>query len=238
MWVAPLLQGAGQLQAGAGQWQLVANVVQTSTATTSTTNSPTFAVSIGQLIVVAYGWEANDGGTVSITDSVGNTYTALTLYTSAGPQWMKLFYSIATVESASNIVTITSASVSYRNLTVQVFQPPPGNVSIDTHSGGAVPNVQNLTGINVDPLTTSSSLITFSSKIFNNGVYEPGEIGWQTTDRTPYFISMFQNVSNGDPRPVGVDRTGGTTQYVYAWASFTVTGTGNQFFLLFQICII
>lgn len=225
MFFPPLLQGAAQQQAGAGQWQFVANAVATNQASATTTVSSAFAVSVGQLIIVAYGWEANDGGTVSLTDSAGNTYTGLTRYTSSGPQWMQLFYCVATAASASNAVTVTtSLSVSFRNLTVQVFQPPPGTASLDTSSGGSASSVINLTGVNVDPVTTGSSLITFSSKIYNTGTYDPGEIGWQETNETNYFISMFQNVSNGDPRPVGVKRTfGAATQYVYAWASFTIS---------------
>ena len=225
MWFTPLLQGAAQQQAGAGQWQFVANAVFSNTGSAITAVSPSFAVSVGQLVVVSYGWEQNAGGTVSVTDSAGNTYTALTKYTSNGPQWVQLFYTVATAASASNVVTATAGlSVSFRNLTVQVFQPPPGTVSIDTSSGGSSTTVLNLTGVNVDPVATGSSLVTFSSKVFNSGTYDPGEIGWQETDATSHFISMFQNVSSGNPRPVGVKRVvGGTTSYVYAWASFVVT---------------
>jgi hypothetical protein len=233
MWLTPILPAAQQ-QSGKGQWQLVSDAGATSTSVLATSiASNSFAVSVGQLIVVGVGWETGDTTTV-ITDSAGNSYTGLTTYSSSNNQWIKSYYTVATAGSSSNILTaVFGSSVGYRNLWIQVFQPPSGTVVLSSSTGGEATNVASFS-TTVSPSFTGSGLLVFTAKIFNNGVYTPAEIGWQQSPTTfsNYGISQFRNVSDNSTVAVGVKRsTTATTQHTYTVLNFysvpTPTASGD-----------
>lgn len=225
MFFTPLLQEAAQQQAGDGQWNYITNAAAVNFVSGTTIATPSFAVSVGQLVVVFFGFETTDS-TVSVSDSAGNTYTALTKYSSAGLQWIQMFYTVATFASASNVVTATnSIAANYRNLVATVYQPPIDKVLLDTSSGGSVAASVNISGIAVDPITSRSSLLVFGTKSFDSptSMY-PNSIGWQSGGYVSSLLAMYQNASDGAVRLAGADKTGGgfTPDWVYAWAVFAI----------------
>ncbi len=81
----------------------------------TTLNLTAFTATAGRTIVVTAGHETSDV-TMSVTDTAGNTYVALTERAhSNGDNWVQIFYAKNITGHAANVVTITfSSAVSYR----------------------------------------------------------------------------------------------------------------------------
>lgn len=87
----------------------------------------------GDLVVVGIGW--SDGGTVSgVTDTAGNTYSALTKRTAGATGFMQFWYVIGATANASNVVT-AAMSQSNNYTTIFVWDVPvTATPSYDTDS--------------------------------------------------------------------------------------------------------
>lgn len=204
----------------ASDWTHVVSSTMGFGSTASTTRSTgSFAVSIGQLVIVAASWENNDGTSRSVTDSAGNTYTALTLRSDSPRQWSQLFYTVATNASASNVATInTTASVGYSSVVAVVFNHPSGTVTVDSEGGGAVASTQD-TSTAIDPTFTGAGIVVYAAKNYTTGTTTNGS-GWSLIATNNFFTAEYQIVANGNAITGVVDRSSGSTQYADAWVAF------------------
>ena len=111
-------------------------VAQTAAASTNTTNVTTAAITTTGatlLIVVVGQYETSPVGTV--TDSKGNTWTALTSQGLSGNVREKVFYTVPTTVGTGHTVTYTGTGADYPALCVAAFAGVLGTSPLDQTAG-------------------------------------------------------------------------------------------------------
>ena len=185
--------------------------------------APAFNLAAGRLVLVALKWETSTG-TVTVADTAGNTYVALTVKSDASVQSVQIFYCLSSTANASNVVTATlPAGATFRNIFVIPYTPS-GAASFVAESNGA--------GNSTLPLTGSFTAANLGFAVVSNfgGLASSPNAGWtEQADQGP------NNGSSADDR---IDTPGGTitagctiasaNPWVIAAASFADTPTGPQ----------
>lgn len=99
----------------------VQQVTANNTASGTSLASAAAATTAGNHLFVHLRWETADT-TVTVTDSAGNTYTALTASKSGQGAHSQWFYCLNALGSASNVITVTwAAAQGYRSLRLMEF---------------------------------------------------------------------------------------------------------------------
>jgi hypothetical protein len=133
-----------------------ANAAGTGTATTSAVNTSGAA-----LIVVSISWFA---GTPTLSDSAGNTWTALTTYGDTGnsADYCKLYYCVNPATSASHTFSVHSTATGYPVICVQAFSYSSGTPSLDAATGfnGTGTNTTTLQPGSLTPAGNNELLVT------------------------------------------------------------------------------
>lgn len=110
-----------------------------SNGTTAATGA--WSLTTGNHVFVYVRWEVNSGPTITLSDTAGNTYTALTQVwaSQVGGQW---FYCLNATGNASNVVTATfSSAAAYKAVRAITLSGSTPTVALATASGVSVNSV-------------------------------------------------------------------------------------------------
>ena len=132
-------------------------------------------VTVGNLIFVEVGWEVSDGTISSITDSIGNTYTALPSIVNGGNQ-SKAFYAFSTASGADTIAVKFTNTGSYVGMLLAEYS---GVTQIDTHNEG-IGNSNAIASPAITP-STNGELLTGYADANNNAWGAGGAFTQRTT---------------------------------------------------------
>ena len=198
-----------------------------------TRTTPTFVATAGNLLVVAISFGQTGGNSItSVTDTAGNTYTALSTGTTLSggiPTVAQLWYCLSTAGSASNAVTVTQSGGSGGNsptLDVTVLQ-------YNTSSGSWSYASQNTGGTDYAPLpvTTGSFTIPANSvavghyaSYYNNTlpIDSDGDTIAQTMESVGWQLERISaNTVTGQTFTSGDSQSGGYSRIAWAVGVFT-----------------
>lgn len=190
----------------------------------TTIATPAFNLGAGKLVLVGLKWEASTG-TVSLADTAGNVYVALTQKSDASVQAVQVFYRLSSLANASNVITATlPAGSTFRNI-VAIPYTPNGVASFIAEANGA--------GNSTLPLTGSLTAADLGFAVVSNfgGLASSPNAGWtEQADQGP------NNGSSADDRidsPGGTITAGCTIASANAWviaaASFKDTPLGPTY---------
>lgn len=171
--------------------------------------SGTFPVSAGQSIAVYVGWYTT--ATVTVTDSMGNTYTPCTAVSTTGPTKGQWFYCLNIgSSSSSNVITVTFSTASDYTTGQFILLGGGGLKQFDTTASGTA----------TDTSVTSGSFSTAGA-----GIVLVGRTAYNAQS-TATFSSPYTTI-NGFPTGYNYNSS---AQNIFSAAQtgITVTETGNS----------
>ena len=174
-------------------------------------NSGTFPVNVGESIAVFVGWYSASV-TVTVSDSMGNTYSSVASVSGTGPTVGQWFYTLNVGStSSSNVVTVTFSSAT--SFTTAQF------VRL---TGGLLKQFDTSTSAN----TTNTNISSPSFNTAAAGIVLAGRIGYNAQSSSSWSGSY----SAINAFPTGGFLYNSTAQLTYASATsgITVTETGNS----------
>lgn len=138
-----------------------ANPAGSNSGSSTTIAAPAIAVATGELVVVSVRWEgggANDAATITVADTIGNTYTVgPTRDNDSGGEGKKIVtaYCLESVGTeANNIVTATISSArTYRGIVASSFSSEGSVMFVDSDEGFSDTNTGTFTTGTVDAET-------------------------------------------------------------------------------------
>lgn len=165
--------------AAAANWTLKAHVAATTDGTIDTTVTTTGVDTTGaNLIVLSLSCLA--GASLTVSDSKGNTWTALTTRNDSIGQ-ETLYYCLAPIVGASHTFTATSGSQTFPSLYAAAFSSGTPSPSLDQQNGGTTTSTSTVASGSITP-TVSKSLIVSGLEFFNGGLPSVNS-GLTITDR-------------------------------------------------------
>ena len=122
-------------------------------------------------------------GTTTVTDTAGNTYTALTSYTDGAVDAFQFFYAKNITGNASNVVTCNFSNPSgYVAVVVLQVAGASTTAPFQSELGGAVSSSSTYTSAAFN-VTGAHSLVIYGGSVFTLGAtWTPGLIGGTTAD--------------------------------------------------------
>lgn len=181
-----------------------------SPAPVTSINSGTFPVSVGDSIAVFVGWYSS--ASVTVSDSMGNTYTACTAVSAAGPTRCQWFYSMNIGgSSSSNVITVTFSSSSDYTTAEFVLL-----------NGGNLKQYDSST----ETSTTGTSVTSPSFNTAGAGIVLAGRQSYDAQ----YSSSWTTGYTAIGAFPIGGYLYNSTAQKVFSTAQtgITITETGNS----------
>ena len=179
----------------------------------SVSASPVATVS-GDLIVVAVEW-TTAADTTAVTDTAGNTYSALTLQ-NVSSETLQMFYVIGATANASNVVkaTFTPGSGAFTAIGVWDFPISGGTVTFDTQAGNATTSVTTLATSSFNTAGADELVVVAASANGNNNgaAYTPG---------SGYTLDGFSGIAIGGQHRLFTSAQTGIT------ASMSWSSSGN-----------
>ena len=204
-------QGVAEWPAPASNYYVVNQVgVLGSYSFITSFNSGTFPTSAGQSIAVYVGWYTT--ATVTVTDSMGNTYTPCTAVSATGPTKGQWFYCLNIgSSSSSNVITVTFSTAS--DYTTGQFILLGGGTlkQFDTQASGTA------TGTSV----TSASFNTSA-----DGIVLVARTAYNA--QTSSSWSSPYTAINAFPVPTQLYCSSAQNAFTSAQSGITVTETGNS----------
>lgn len=200
-------------------FQLVNNTTGYLAASATTLALPATSLTAGNDIfvhVVTY-----STATATVTDTAGNTYTALTRVAGTGPTVSQWFYKLNAAGHASNVVTITwSSAQTFRWASSMQFSRTGGGTAFDVEATGTAGSFGSVTSGSFTTTGASAGLIVAGRSAFNaqtSSSYNQS-ITWLTPNNATYptltslnYGSIGYRVLTGVVGPITVTETGNSS---------------------------
>lgn len=212
-WIPKIAAGGG----GGGFTRATGNYgADTSGGSSTTQAAAAFNLAAGSLVIVGARSEGNGSGITSVSDTAGNTYTALTQQGS-GSTKARLFYCLSASAHATNVVTVTYGnSCEYRAVAAQSY----------TYTGTAsLVDEDGATGNSTSPVTPAMTAGALGAGLLAEETHAAAtpNAGWTETHASNAAGMHFLDRVDS---PGGTITCGATTPDWYwfiAGATFTVS---------------
>lgn len=173
---------------GGGGYSFLRAFGEGSTTNAGFTSAPQDMTGAG-LLVAGIHWYTG-GGAATISDSLGNTWTALTQRESSNGRTVRLFYAVNPTVSAAQTFTVTSGGGTYPSLTVLAFAgqaASPFDAESGFTNGAAVTSIQPGA---ITPVEDNELLVTIFSASDVGALAVDG--GFTIAAEVPYAAGLHQ----------------------------------------------
>lgn len=196
-------------------WRYVRTLTATNTASGTTLAASAFALATGESVFV---WVRHETGstTVSVSDTAGNTYTALSAANTSNGAYGQWFYCLNATGHASNVVTVTWAGAqSYRYSTIVVYNK--ASAAFDTSRTDTSAAATSITSGGFT--TAAAGLVLAGHVAYNNdSSAAPSAPCFRLSSLT--YSSVSQRMTDAALSGATVTVSGANTTRVLALASF------------------